>query len=64
MKTEQLIKFFGSQANAARQMSVSRAAVSQWVAAGVVPKSRQYQAEILTGGALKANPAKKKAEAA
>ena len=50
----QLISFFGSQAEVARTLNVSTAAVSQWVEAGGLPAKRAIQMERITKGRFKA----------
>ena len=54
MTAKELISFFGGVAAAARALGVKDPSVSQWKATGVVPELRQYQAEIASGGRLKA----------
>lgn len=53
MLKQEAIEHFGSQANLARALGVSRSAISQWP--DEVPEGRDYQIEILTKGKLKAN---------
>ncbi len=55
MDFEQTIKTFGSQANLARAMGVSTAAVAQWRKNGI-PLGRQYQIQALTDGGLRVPP--------
>ncbi len=55
MTTSEAIAFFRSAANLARALGVTPGAISQWVKTDVLPEGRQYQVEILTGGALKAD---------
>ena len=55
MTYEQLIEHFGSQAAAAKALGVTRAAVLFWRNTGI-PKTRQFQIEVVTKGALKAVP--------
>ena len=52
MKKEDVIKFFGSQAEVAAALGISRAAVSQWP--DEVPESSAYKIESLTAGKLRA----------
>jgi hypothetical protein len=52
MKTSDAIQHFGSAANLARALGITRAAVSLW--GERPPLGRQYELEVLTGGALKA----------
>ena len=51
------IDWAGSQAELARKLDVSPAAVSQWVADGRIPKMRAYQIQVVSKGAVKADPA-------
>ena len=55
MKTESAVKHFGSKAAIADALGIKRSAVSQW--GDTIPQGRAYQIEVLTGGALKADPA-------
>ncbi|WP_406568202.1 Cro/CI family transcriptional regulator [Aeromonas caviae] len=57
MKTESAVKHFGSKAALADALGIKRSAVSQW--GDTIPQGRAYQIEVLTGGALKADPAAK-----
>jgi len=54
MLKQQVLEFFGSGAEVARQLNIDRAAVSQWPS--VVPMGRAYQIQALTGGALVVDP--------
>ena len=54
MKKADAINYFGSAAEMARKLNISEAAVSQW--GDTIPQGRTYQIEVLTGGALKADP--------
>ena len=49
-----LIKHFGSQAEISRALKLAQPSVWQWQHDGV-PEQRQYQIEVLTDGALKAD---------
>ena len=51
MTKAQAIKFFGSQAAFAEFLGLAQSAIAQWDA---VPDLRQYQIQVLTGGALMA----------
>ncbi|WP_326937969.1 Cro/CI family transcriptional regulator [Aeromonas caviae] len=55
MKKADVINYFGSAAELARKLNISEAAVSQW--GDTIPQGRAYQIEVVTGGALKADPA-------
>lgn len=54
MTFEDLIEHFGSQAEAARAIGVTRGRVWQWRLEGI-PTLRQFQIERITGGALVAS---------
>ena len=56
MTKDQAIAHFGTQAALARALGIQRAAVHGWRG---VPLGRQYQLEVLTGGALKADRSEK-----
>lgn len=53
MTPRQLIKFFGTQVEAASALGVTQPAVSHWVKRGAVPAKRQTQAADLSRGALR-----------
>lgn len=53
MNYEQVIEFFGSQAEAARQLGVAQPSVWGWK--NGIPLERQIDVEIKTGGKLKAD---------
>lgn len=53
MEYEDLIRHFGSQAEAARALGLKPPSVSEWKKKGV-PHPRQAQYELLTKGKLKA----------
>jgi hypothetical protein len=54
MNPKELIDHFGGIGATARALSVKAPSVSEWKAKGAVPIGRQFQAEVLTGGALRA----------
>lgn len=54
MKLDQLLEAFGSQAEIADRLGVSRPAVCAWFAVGALPPRRALEIERLTGGALRA----------
>lgn len=54
MTKEEAIKHFGGAPALAEALGVFRQAVYQW---DEIPAGRQFQIELLTGGALKADPA-------
>lgn len=43
MTPKQVIKYFGSQANASRALRVSTNAVSKWYIAAKIPRGRQFE---------------------
>ena len=51
---KEIIKWFGSQVELARQLGVTQAAVAQWVADEKVPPYRAIQIERITDGRFKA----------
>jgi DNA-binding transcriptional regulator YdaS (Cro superfamily) len=51
---QEVVEWFGSQANLARALHVDRAAVSHWVARGWLPPKRAVELEKLSGGKFKA----------
>lgn len=53
MRRSEVIKYFGSQAAAARALNIKPASVAGWGKS--VPKLRQLQIESLTGGKLRAD---------
>ena len=55
VKKSDVIEYFGGAAKTAAALGVTRSAVSQWN--DTVPEGSAYKIEVLTGGALKADPA-------
>lgn len=57
MKASDVITHFGGIPEAAKALGVTRSAVWQWLErkGDSVPENRQYQVEVVTGGALKAD---------
>ena len=55
MTPKDLIEFFGTLSETARALGCKPQTVSEWVSAGEVPEGRQYQAELATGGLLRAS---------
>ena len=55
MSPDELIAYFGGVTETARALGVKPPSVSEWKASGEVPETRQYQAQIATGGALQAD---------
>ena len=52
MNTQDAVKHYGTKRALAEALGISRAAVSLW--GDTVPEARQWQLQILTDGALKA----------
>ena len=55
MTTDDLVRYYGTQAEAARAIGLSQAAISRWAVEGEVPIARQCQYELLTSGTLRAD---------
>lgn len=55
MKKENVIKFFGSQAEVARTLGIKPPSISDWKE--VIPEGSAYKLQALTKGKLKVNPA-------
>lgn len=55
MTANELIAHFGNVRATARALGVKDPSVSEWKTTGIVPELRQYQAEIATGGKLRAD---------
>ncbi|WP_354004558.1 Cro/CI family transcriptional regulator [Aeromonas caviae] len=55
MKKSDAINYYGSAAELAKRLNITESAISQW--GDTIPQGRAYQIEVLTGGALKADPA-------
>ena len=53
MTLRDLVEYFGSQGEVARRLGVTPASVCLWSSG--VPEGRQYQAELLTNGQLRAS---------
>lgn len=54
MNYQQLVEHFKTPSEAARVLNMDRRAIWQWQRRGI-PEARQYQIEVLTNGALKAD---------
>lgn len=54
MKTEDVVKFFGSKVKTAEALGIGRSAVSNW--GEFVPETQQYKIQVITKGKLKASP--------
>lgn len=55
MNKNDVIKHFGGVTATAKALGISHAAVVKW--GDTIPQGRAYQIEVVTGGALKADPA-------
>lgn len=55
MNKGDVLSYFGGVAATAKALGISHVAVSKW--GDTIPQGRAYQIEVLTGGALKADPA-------
>lgn len=65
MSPKQALKFFGTQATIARVLGVKAPSVSEWFDLGYLPEGRQYQLELASAGALRADlPANRMKKAA
>ena len=65
MTPKQALDHFGTQQRIARALGMAQSSVAEWFAAGRIPEGRQYQIELATGGALRADrPALREREAA
>ena len=51
---EELIEYFGNKASLARELGVSRTAVSQWCRQSKIPAAKCIEIEILTSGTFTA----------
>ncbi|GKQ73934.1 hypothetical protein KAM447_04420 [Aeromonas caviae] len=55
MNKSDVLSYFGGTAATAKALGISHVAVSKW--GDTIPQGRAYQIEVVTGGALKADPA-------
>lgn len=55
MTPQELIDYFGSQSAAAAALGITQPSVWDWLQAGEIPESRQYQIQLATDGNLKAD---------
>jgi len=53
MTHDQIVQYFGSQAEAARKLAVSPQVVSAWKSRGSIPDGWQQAIELMTNGQLK-----------
>ena len=64
MNPKQLVDHFGTQVAAAKALGVKQPSIAQWMSDGEIPIIRQYQIEMATNGALRADlPANREAAA-
>ena len=57
MKIAQAEAHFGNRRKLAEALGITSQAVSQWAKRGQIPEGMAYKLEVITGGALKVNPA-------
>lgn len=63
MTPAQVLEHYGTQAEIARVLGCKQPSIAEWFEKGEVPDGRQYQLEIASDGALKADkPANRKPE--
>lgn len=55
MKATELLKHFDTPSEMARAFGVERQSVSSWIKDDQIPEVRQYQAEMIVRGKLKAD---------
>lgn len=55
MHKSDVYQHFGGCAGVARALEITTASVASW--GEVIPQGRAYQVEVITGGALKVDPA-------
>ncbi len=51
-----VVEFFKGGTNAAKELQVSKQAVSKWVTQGFIPHNTQYRIQDATNGLLVADP--------
>lgn len=56
MDVDQVIKYFGTQVEAAKQLGVTQPTLSNWRSRGRIPKLQQLRIEHLTRGKIRASP--------
>jgi len=57
MDVKQAEAHFGSRRKLAEALGITSQAISQWVKRKQMPEGVAYKLEVITGGALKVNPA-------
>lgn len=55
MRVDDLLSHFKTQSAAARALGIKQPSIAGWVAKGEIPLPRQFQIEVVTGGALRAD---------
>jgi hypothetical protein len=55
MTPQQVLDYYGTQAEIARVLGCKQPSVAEWFDKNEVPEGRQYQLEIASGGKLKAD---------
>lgn len=64
MNPRQVIEFFGDHRSVAEALGLAAPSIYDWEKSGQVPEGRQYQIEMATNGALRADkPALRKVAA-
>jgi hypothetical protein len=61
---EEFVSYFKTQKAAAKSIGLAQPTIADWVKVGFIPWPRQCQIQVVTGGALMADPAPVKQEAA
>jgi hypothetical protein len=64
MTPQDLLEFFKTQTEIAKALGCAQSSVAEWFENGKVPMGRQYQAELATGGQLRASRAADRRQAA
>lgn len=62
MDIQELMRYFGSQANLAAELGISPNTVNNWFARNRIPWQRQLEIEQLSAGKLRADPYKRRGE--
>lgn len=55
MKPSEVLALFKTQSRIAAALGVKQSSVSEWFVKGEIPETRQYQIQLATRGALKAD---------
>jgi len=55
MDINQAIRHYGSQSKLAQALGLDRQVIHQWKRKGEIPEPRQYQIQVVSGNALKAD---------